>query len=223
MNKNYHVFLAVTLAGLAIPGAASALDFAVGAHGGTMGTGVEATLGLNSHLNLRAGLNSGEYEIMEIEDEEGLEYDDPTVDFDNQYLMLDFYPFSGGNLHLSAGYFMNNNSIATSARVDDSGQFVGGQEADINTQVNALISFKDGAYAGIGFGNATRGGLIHFGLDIGVVMQGSPQVEIEVLDPPAGFSISEDDIEAEERDFEEENKDFDMWPVINLSLSIQFL
>lgn len=222
MNKNYYAVLGVTLAGLATPGSVSALDFAVGAHGGTMGPGVEATLGLNSHLNLRVGANSGEYEIMEVEDEEGLEYDDPTVDFDNQFVMLDFYPFSGGNLHLTAGYFMNNNSITTSARVDDAGTQIGGQTADINTQVNALISFEDGAYAGIGLGNATKGGMIHFGLDIGVVMQGSPQVDLEVIDPPAGFNISEEDIEAEERDFEEENKDFDMWPVINLSLSIQF-
>lgn len=222
MNKN-HVIFAVTLAGLAISSSAAALDFAVGAHGGTMGTGVEATLGLNSHLNLRLGANSGEYKVMEIEDEDGLEYEDPEVDFDNQYLMLDFYPSSGGNFHLSAGYFQNENSIVTSARVDETGQFIGGEEADINTQVNALISFEDGGYAGIGFGNAVKGGLIHFGLDLGVVMQGSPQVDIEVIDPPFGVAISEEDIEAEEQDFEEENKDFDMWPVISLSLSIQFL
>jgi hypothetical protein len=134
--------------------------------------------------------------------------------------MLDFYPFSGGKLHLTAGYFKNNNSITTSAQVDDANQFIGEQEASINTKVSALISFDDGAYAGIGFGNATRGGLVHFGLDIGVVMQGSPQVEIEVTDDDL-FPISQQNIDEEERDFEDENKDFDMWPVINLSLSIQ--
>jgi hypothetical protein len=223
MTKNYYMICAMALAAI-VPGSADAIDFAVGAHGGSMGTGVEATFGLNSHLNVRAGINSGEYEYeVDIESEaEGLKYQNPTFDFDNQYLMLDFYPFSDGSLHLTAGYFTNKNTITTSARVDEIGQEFGGQTVDLDTEVSALISFADGGYAGIGFGNAARDGLIHFGLDIGVVMQGSPQVDIDVTDdPPAGFEISEDDITAEEEQFEEENKDFDMWPVINLSLSIQ--
>lgn len=222
MNKQHCMILGAALAGLAIPGSAAALDFAAGAHAGTMGPGVEITLGLNPHLNLRAGINSGKYEIMEIEDEDGLEYDDPEVDFDNQYVMLDFYPFSGGKLHLTAGYFMNSNTIATSARVDDTNTQIGNQTADIDTQVNALLSFDDGGYAGIGFGNSTKGGWLHFGVDIGVVLQGSPKVDIEVIEPPAGITISEESIAAEEREFEEENKDFDMWPMINVGLSIQF-
>jgi hypothetical protein len=220
--KNYYTILAVTMAGLILPGSASALDLAVGAHGGSMGTGAELTLGLTSHLNLRAGINSGEYEVLEIEDDEGLAYENPTVDFDNQYVMLDLYPFSGGKLHLTAGYFKNSNMVTTSAIVDDPGYFVGDTEADINTQVSASLAFEDGAYAGIGFGNATRGGLIHFGLDLGVVMQGTPQVEITIDEPSAAVPISQEDIDAEELEFEEENKDFDMWPVINLSLSVQF-
>jgi hypothetical protein len=222
MNKNYYMIFAVTLAGLILPGSATALDFAVGAHGGTMGTGVEATLGLNSHLNLRLGVNSAEYEIMEIEADQGLEYDNPKVDFDNQYLMLDLYPFSGGNLHLTAGYFMNDNSITAGARVNpDDEVFIGSRQAPPETEVTGLITFDDGAYAGIGFGNAAKGGLIHFGLDIGVVMQGTPTVSFEVIDE-SGF-IQEEDREQEEADLREEVKDFDMWPLLNLSLSIQFL
>jgi hypothetical protein len=222
MIKNHYTILAATLAGLIVmPGSASALDFAVGAHGGTMGTGVEAAVGLTDFISLRAGVNSGDYEYeVDIDDQQGLDYTNPTFDFDNQYLMLDIYPFAG-SLHVTAGYFKNDNSIATSARVDDSEITIGDQQPDIDTQVNALISFEDGAYAGIGFGNTASGGFINFGLDIGVVMQGSPQVDIDVIDPPAGFDISEQDIADEEAEFEEENKDFDMWPVINLSLSIQ--
>jgi hypothetical protein len=222
MNKNYYAVLAVTLAGLAIPGSASALDFAVGASGGTMGTGVQATLGLNSHLNLRFGVNSGEYEIMEVEADQGLEYDNPTVDFDNQYLMLDFYPFSRGNLHLTAGYFKNKNSITAAARVNpDDEVFIGSTQAPPNTEVTGLISCDDGAYAGIGFGNAVKGGFIHFGLDIGVVLQGSPKVGYAVIDETN--TIQQSDIEQERAELEEEVKDFDMWPVISLSLSIQIL
>lgn len=220
MNRNYHIIFGA-LAGLAMPGTAAALDFAVGAHGGTMGTGIEATFGLNSHLNLRAGINSGEYEIMEVEDDGGLEYDDPKVDFDNQYLMLDIYPFSGGNMHLTAGYFINKNSITAGAVVTDSNQNVGNNPAPVGTRVNSLIKFEDGGYVGIGFGNAASGGLIHFGLDIGVVMQGSPQVGIQVLDP-TGVERTDPDVEAERQDLENEVKDADMWPVVNLSLSFQF-
>ena len=220
MIKNYYMIFAVTLAGLALPGSASALDFAVGAHGGTMGTGIEATLGLNSHLNLRAGINEGEYEVMEIEADEGLEYDNPTVDFDNQYLMLDFYPFSDGNLHLTGGYFKNKNTITAAGRIDDSNQFIGETEAPIDTEVTGFIAFDDGTYAGIGFGNAASGGFIHFGLDIGVIMQDAPQVGYAVIDSTG--TIQDEDIEQERADLQEEVKDFDMWPVVNLSLSVQF-
>jgi hypothetical protein len=223
MNKNYYMIFAIALAGLTVSGSVGALDLAVGAHGGTMGTGAEVTLGLGSHLNLRAGVNSNEYEYeVDIENSDGLTYDNPIFDFDNQFLFLDMYPFSNGTLHLTAGYVMNDNTILAAAESDGT-QTIGGQPADANTRINALVSFEDGAYAGIGFGNAVSGGLIHFGLDIGVMMQGSPNVEIELLnDPSGGAAISQDDIDAEERDLEEDVKDKDMWPVINLSLSIQF-
>jgi hypothetical protein len=225
MIKNHYTILAATLTGLIImPGSAVALDLAVGAHGGTMGTCVEVGLGFTDFLSLRAGTNSGEYEIeLDIEDPEGLDYENPNFDFDNQYLMLDVYPFAG-KFHVTAGYFKNNNTILTSARVDDSEITIGGQQPDIDTAVSASISFDVGAYAGFGWGNTASGGMFNFGLDIGVVMQGAPQVDIDITeDPPAGFTITEDDIAAEEDQFEEENKDFDMWPVINLSFSIQFL
>jgi hypothetical protein len=221
--KNHYTILAVTLAGLTMPGSAAALDFAVGAQGGTLGTGVQITYGLSRHFNLRAGINSYEYEHdIEIENSDGLSYDNPTIDMDNQYLFLDMYPFSGGNLHLSVGYVMNDNSIRAGAETDGT-QDIGGQTADANTRVNASISFEDGAYAGFGWGNAVKGGLIHFGLDIGVLMQGSPNIELELLnDPTGGAVIGDDEITAEELDLEEESKDQEWWPVVSLSLSIQF-
>ncbi|HEX5055113.1 MAG TPA: hypothetical protein VFX02_01305 [Gammaproteobacteria bacterium] len=218
MNKNYYMIFAVTLAGLALPGSACALDLAVGAHGGTMGNGFEAALGLNSFVGLRAGVNSSDYEYdIDIEDEEGLEYQNPKFDFDNQYLMLDIFPLAG-KFHLTAGYFKNNNSITTSGRVNNSEITIGGQHPAIDTEVTAMISFEDGGYAGFGFGSATDDGLINFALDIGVVMQGSPQVDIDVSDD----SINEADINQEEAELEEENKDLEMWPLVNLSLSIHF-
>jgi hypothetical protein len=217
------MILAVALAGLAVPGSAAALDFAVGAQGGTLGTGLQITYGLSKHFNLRAGANSFEYEHdIEIENSDGLSYDNPTIDMDNQYLFLDMYPFSGGNLHLSVGYVMNNNSIAAGAEADGS-QSIGGETADENTRVNAVITFEDGAYAGFGWGNAVKGGLIHFGLDIGVLMQGSPNIELTLEnDPTGGAIIGDDEINAEELDLEAESKDAEMWPVISLGLSIQF-
>ncbi|HEY3487397.1 MAG TPA: hypothetical protein VGL10_04975 [Gammaproteobacteria bacterium] len=222
MNRTNYVILGIALA---LPGSATAVDFAVGAQGGTLGTGLQITYGLTEHFNLRAGINSSEYEhdMVDIENSDGLTYENPTIDFDNQYLFLDIYPFSRGNLHLTAGYVKNNNSITTTAEADG-GEVFGEEFADADTRVSALINFEDGAYAGIGWGNAVKGGLIHFGFDLGVVMQGSPKVEIEVLDDPSGGAlITDEDIEAEEQELEEDAKDADMWPVISLSMSIQLL
>lgn len=200
----------------------SALDLAVDVHAGSLGTGIGAAFELTENLNVRAGINSGDFEIVDVEDDEGLNYDNPTFEFDNQYAFVDWYPSRGGSFRLSLGLVQNDNEITASARVDSSGQFVGNTEAPINTAVHGGISF-DGtsSYLGVGWGNAFgRNEGFYFGIDLGVLSQGDPQVDIVVIDNTN--TISQEDVELERQDLEDELDGVDLWPVINLSFGFRF-
>lgn len=199
----------------------AAVGLAVDVHGGSLGTGVGATLQLTGNVNVRAGINSGDFEIVDIEDDEGLNYDNPTFEFDNQFAFVDLYPSSRGNFRFTLGLVQNNNEITAGATVDSSGQFVGDTEAPPNTSVHGRVSFEGTApYAGIGWGNAFgRNEGFYFSIDLGVMSQ-DPTVELIVVDETG--TITEEDEEQERQDLENELDGIDLWPVVNVSLGFRF-
>lgn len=201
---------------------AAALDIAADVHGGTLGMGIGASFQLTGNLNVRAGLNSGEFEIVDIDDDEGLDYDNPSFEFDNQYAFVDLYPSSGGNFRFTLGLVQNGNEITAGASVDSSGQFVGDTEAPINTSVTGIVSFDGTAtYAGIGWGNAFgRNNGFYLAIDLGIMSQGDPQVDLIVIDNTG--TISEQDRQQEERDMQNELDGIDLWPVGTVSLGYRF-
>lgn len=220
-KASFVLVLATGVAALTAARPAAALGLAVDVHGGTLGAGVGASLQLTNHLNVRAGINSGDFEIINIDDNEGLNYENPTFKFDNQYAFLDLYPFSG-NLRFSLGMVSNNNEINAGAMVDSSGQYVGNTEAPINTSVHGRVTFEGTAtYAGIGWGNAFgRNKGFYFSVDLGVMSQGDPQVDLEVVDNTN--TISQQDVEQERQDLKDELDGIDLWPVINVGLGFRF-
>lgn len=201
---------------------AMAVGLAVDAHGGSLGMGVGATFQLTGNVNVRTGINSGDFEIVDIEDDEGLNYDNPTFEFKNQYAFVDLYPSSRGNFRFTLGLVQNDNEITAAASVDDTGQFVGNTEAPINTSVHGRVSFDGTAtYAGIGWGNAFgRNDGFYFGIDLGLLSQGDPQVDVVVIDNTN--TISAEDVEQERQDLEDELDGVDLWPVVNVSLGFRF-
>ena len=213
------VFLALSLLG---PTTAGAVNIAVDLHAGSLGAGVGASLGLSSHFNLRVGINSAELEVIDIEDEDGLDYQNPNLSFDNQYLFIDWFPSARSQFRLTAGAVLNNNEITATATVDGDGQLVGGVEAPIGTGVSGNIYFEDTAgYLGIGWGNAFGfKRRFNIGFDIGVLLQGSPQVALAVNDPTN--TITDADVEMERQDLEAEIKDIDLWPVVTFSVGVAF-
>lgn len=221
-KASFALVLAGGMAALTATRPAAALDLAVDAHGGTLGAGIGASLQLTGNLNVRAGINSGDFEILDIEDDEGLNYENPTLKFDNQYAFLDLYPSSRGNFRVTVGLVSNNNEITAGALVDSPGQFVGDTQAQPGTSVTGTVSFNGTAsYAGIGWGNAFgRNKGFYLGIDLGVMSQGDPTAVIDVVD--STNTITADDIEQEEQDLEDELDGIDLWPVINVSLGFRF-
>ncbi len=212
----------------------SALDFGVDAHAGTMGMGVGAALQLSRRVNLRVGMNEYEYDI-DIDDADGLDYD-AVYDMSNQYAMFDFYPSRNGSFHISLGVYLNDNEGRGDAEVVNDGTLtlIGETEAAIGTTANANVNFdSEVGYAGIGWGNTFAKGLVHFGLDLGVVFQGSPGVTLDVnlspdlqtqcdADPALSGCISDDDIALEEQQIEDEFSDYDIYPLIQVTVGFSF-
>ncbi|MDH5649330.1 MAG: hypothetical protein OEY67_06705 [Gammaproteobacteria bacterium] len=196
---------------------AQAADFALGVKGGTLGLGAELTTSIVSNLNVRLGLNSYSYDYTTTES--GIDYD-AELDLGTTALLLDWHPFSG-RFRISAGIMKNDNGINMSA-TPTTNQIIGGTSytpAQIGT-LTGKIGFKDTApYVGIGFGNAvSKNKRIGFTLDIGVLIQDSPEVTLSA----SGGAVSLVDLGAEEAQLESDISEFDVYPVISLGVSYRF-
>ena len=215
------------------PASVSALDLGVDAHAGTMGLGAGAALQFNPHLNMRVGLNKWDVD-KSIDEEDGLHYEG-QLKFDNQYALLDFYPSRNGSFHLSAGFYLNDNEVTGTAEVlnDGDGQ-IGQTSALAGTRVMGKITFdNESGYLGVGWGNTFSRGMFSFGLDLGVVLQGSPKAQISVTLPEAlaaqcetnpntNGCVSDADIRQEEGELEDEIKDYDVHPLVQATFGFSF-
>lgn len=217
---------------LLLPVPTLALDLGVDAHAGTMGLGVGAALQLTGNINMRVGLNAYDYGI-DIDDEGGLDYDG-SLKLGSQYAMIDFYPSRKGKFHFSGGLYLNDNEIKGSATVLNDGTLIGESQALIGTQVGGKIGFDNEAgYVGIGWGNTFSRGMFNLGFDLGVVFQGSPKADLNVVLPPGVADqcmidpmlfgcISDDDIALEEQQVEDELSDYDVFPLVQVTFGISF-
>jgi hypothetical protein len=83
--------------------------------------------------------------------------------------------------------------------------------------LKATVDFnKIAPYAGIGFGHSASSG-IGFTLDVGVLLQGEPEVDIS-----AGPLVSQADIDQEEANAEDDIKGFTMYPVVSAGVNFRF-
>lgn len=179
----------------------AAADIGLGARAGTLGLGVDLSYGFTPLFNVRVGLNR--FNLGFDFDTDDGDYD-ADLELDSIHALLDFHPWGGG-FRVTGGLLSNDN------RIDADGT-VSGQD------VSATIDFDSTApYAGIGWGNATRGLLpISWSIDLGIVAQGSPKVDLRssTLPPPQ--------VQQEEDDLEDELSSFDTYPVISAGVIFRF-
>lgn len=208
------------LAGASAQAAAAA---AVTVHGSTLGLGAGITVGLTEQLNLRGQFNSFSYD-----------FDDEASDIDYAFdlelgsvgAMLDWHP-GGGGFRLSAGFYLNDNEVngtgePTTATVEIGDTIF--DTADVGT-LTADLGFDDVApYLGIGWGNAIgREGRLGIALDIGVLLQGEPDVNFRSVGAnPAVQDLIDAEIAQEEAEIQDDIDEFDLYPVITFGLSYRF-
>lgn len=200
---------------IAAPGA-SAAGVGIELHGGTLGAGAGLDIGLSDNVGARVGFNR--FSTDEDWTEGDLDYD-ADLELDSVHALLDWHPF-GGVFRVTGGLLANDNRLEGGANVE-TGDQVGNATAANDGRIGAEISFDDSApYLGIGWSSRPANRGFSFSLDIGVMGQGSPDVELTEEGNIIG--VNQDDLDREARDVEDDLSEYDTYPVLQLGMLYRF-
>jgi len=215
MDKRVGIILGVACIGLASTDA-TALETAVTAKLGSLGLGVEGTFGLAEHFNARLGLNRYDYDRSDTVS--GIRYDF-DLKLKSISLFADWHPF-GSAFRFTAGLMSNGNEL-TGSSTSDSLDI--GNSTYANVGLDAKLDFDSAApYLGVGWGNALAASKgWGFNVDLGVMFQGAGNVSLTPTGAGASF-IDPADLAMEERNFEDDIKDYKYYPVFSFGVSYKF-
>ncbi len=186
----------------------------------TLGGGIEAEKTFTDATGARVGVNyfTGDYSATI----DNIDYD---VDLHLMTVsaILNWHPFKG-DFRISGGAMYNDNHIDITA--EPSVSYDIGDTTYTASDVGTLegkVKFNEIVpYIGIGwdtsFGKSNRLGLL---VDLGVIYQGSPDVELTATGL-AGNQAFESDIQAEEDKLQDELDQYEYYPVIGVGLSYRF-
>ncbi|PIE69105.1 MAG: hypothetical protein CSA21_04205 [Deltaproteobacteria bacterium] len=207
----------------------------LGVRAGTLGGGLEAGLGLSDNVNLRAGFNyltfSFDTTISNIDYK-------MEPEFKNLSLLLDWHPFGGG-FKVIGGVFINNNEIKVSGKPRRDTLW---QDYTVPPQYNALRSLAETVevngsvdfnpvtpYLGLGWNsNVDREPGWGFGVELGVMFQGKPEVSTLTASaaPPLGYFADHPAVvlalEEEKQAIQNELDEFEYYPVAQFSINYTF-
>ncbi len=198
----------------AAPGAAAA-DFGIEVHGGTLGAGAGLDIGLSDNVGARVGFNR--FSISDDFTEGDLDYD-ADLELDSIHALLDWHPF-GGVFRVTGGLLSNDNRVEGGANFE-SGDEIGGETVNDSGRIGADISFDDTSpYLGIGWSSRPANRGLSFSLDVGVLAQGSPEVE---LSGGETSGVGQDALDREAREVEDDLSGYDTYPVLQLGMLYRF-
>jgi hypothetical protein len=205
-----------------VPATALAADgqLAVGVSGGTLGLGPEVSWRFNDRLGLR--VNGGFYDYSNTDDLDDIEYD-ADLKLNSFGAMLDLYPFGGG-FRISAGGRINNNEIdlvGTPTSTVEIGD-VDYSPAEVGSLLGTITTDSFAPAFTLGYGGKLAKGFT-FGFELGVMLQGSPQIEnLRATGSLASNGPFLTQLAIEEQRAEEDADDFKLWPIIQIGLLYRF-
>ncbi len=187
--------------------------------GGTLGAGLEATIGASDYLGFRLGANM-------MSAGPSLERDEGTITTDLDWRsysgLVDIHPFAGG-FRISGGALMNKNKFKLKADLTKS-VTLNDQDYTLD-DLSGQVTFSEMApYAGIGYGNAVGAdGRWHFSCDFGVMFQGEPKVSAQATASDSRLQPYVDEALAREvADIQDDANAFKYYPVISVGISFRF-
>jgi len=200
---------------------AEAVDLAVGARVGTLGVGFDLTSRVTDSINVRASFHPfPSYTISE--DASDVSYD-LKLKMNTLGGLVDLHP-GGGGFRLTGGVIFNKNKITATAQATEN--FDIGNHSYTPSQVGSLvgqIDFKHVApYAGIGFGNAVSNKKIGIVFDLGVLIQGSPNVALGATGPIASNPTFQQDLAIEETNIQDDLTPIKYYPMVSIGITYKF-
>lgn len=212
--------------------AAARAEVAIAAKAGTLGGGVELTVGLSPQVNVRLGGNAFDYTDNDRE-VSGIFYD-ATAHLRTAEALLDFHP-GGRGFRLSAGAFYNDTRIDGSSLPPSSGVYdIGGVPVPVSLvgTLDGKIDFNPVVpYVGIGWGNAVGPGRrVRFAADLGAIFQGRGKATLTPIIPanspinttPGAREALQILLDREEREIEKDVADYTVYPVVSVGVSYRF-
>ncbi len=196
-------------------------DNAVGLGLSTQGVQLSFAQSISENINIKVAYNTASSDFDGETDGIDYEYD---FDFDSIGLLLDWHAFAN-SFRFTAGAIANNNEIQAESRISSASVQVG-DTTFTSAQVGRIegdITFDSFApYLGIGWGRAVAEGF-GFNFDLGLMFQGEPEVDLRSV----GGILSSDpillaEVEREEQELQYDVDDFDLYPVVSVSVSYSF-
>ena len=187
---------------------------------GTLGLGIEVTQSLVPMINVRGGVNWFNYSFDGTES--GVHYD-IDLKLKSFSALVDLHPIPLMGFRLTGGIIFNSNGLEMQSDQISGSVTIGGEtytESQAGT-LNGIVDFESTApYFGIGWGNAANS-RIGLAIDLGVALQGSPQVELSATGTLANTQEFIDELRAEEAELQDSLDGFKYYPVISVGLSIK--
>lgn len=186
---------------------------------GTLGGGLEATVGANDYLGFRFGVNM-------MSAGPSISRDEGTITTDLDWLsygaLVDLHVFGSG-FRVTGGGLINKNKFKLKADLTDSVS-LDGQDYYLS-DLSGQVTFSELApYFGIGYGNAVGAdGNWHFACDFGIMFQGEPKVAASATaSNPSIQPYVDDALSREVAKIQDDASAFKYYPVISIGVSYKF-
>ena len=221
-------------------------SFGVSVEASTMGAGLSLGIPLGQRFSVRGAYHGFTYDLDDIEDDSGATYEG-ELELKSAGLLIDFHPFNGA-FRLTAGFASNGNQINLAGIASPGSTYEVGSctyESDPADplRIDGTVEFASTApYVGIGWGGhmaSAPGFFMTF--DLGVLMSGSPDTQIEgrgsarntnaaeiaqcgptTYQDVSGTPQFQQAVQDAEDEVNEDTKDYEYWPNFALGVGWRF-
>lgn len=204
--------------------AANATDIGVSVEAGTTGLGLHASYPVMPKLNARVGINYLGYNYAGNTSNVDYDFKMKLTTFD---MLADYFPMDNG-FRVSGGLVYNGNKIEANAKANNGTNYVLNGTTYNAAQagsINGSADFKKIApYLGIGWGNAVKNAGWGLSADLGVMFQGSPNVNLtnSGCQAPVNCAQLASDVAAEKQTLNDKVNRFNAYPVLRVGASYRF-
>ncbi|MEO7386300.1 MAG: hypothetical protein ABIX37_05130 [Gammaproteobacteria bacterium] len=211
----------LVLAEFSLPAVAG--DFSLGATASTLGFGVEGGYAFNDRFGVRLGGYA--FSMGQDGEESGIEYDG-DLDLSNVGAFVDWHPFAGA-FRVSVGWFATDNGLDAVGTPGPGGTYEIGGETFTEAEVGTLRATADlgssAPFLGAGWLWGKADGGLAWSLDLGLLFQDSPDIELT----STGGTLSneaalQDALADEEAELEDDIDQYDLYPVVSFGVSYRF-